>query len=187
MLNWYDQRKQEGRCVTWKCNGIALQGRVRCKNCLRSASSKIQTANIEQTTLAYMAGVVDGEGSIGVYKYSYKSRKRSRKIKAYRLAVTVTNTNLPLLKLFENIFGGSINSRKKILSRKQCYDWHIGHQSGKEFLKQIFPYLFVKKRQAKYAIEAQSLNDSRRSFKETKVVRKKQEKLSKKTQELNHA
>ena len=90
--------------------------------------------------LAYVAGLFDGEGSVGL------SKNRNR----YYPVVEITNTNLEVLREVQARFGGSINSKgignKK--SWKAAYSWRMAWSRAVRFLKAIFPYLRIKRNQA---------------------------------------
>jgi hypothetical protein len=183
-LGWYQQRKKDARCVTWKCKHPSLPGRARCAYCLKDAASKVQRVRVPETMLAYLAGIVDGEGCIAVVRYAYKSRRTGKRIWAYALSVVVVNTHRPLLRLFKKYFLGSIHPRTRYRKRKPCFSWHIAHQAGRAFLIRLLPYLREKRKQAVLAIRCQAMNDRQVTFKRKALLRVRQEKLRIKIKEL---
>lgn len=101
---------------------------------------------ISTIDLSYIAGIIDGEGSI----YINKARN------SYIVHCSVTNTNYELMGLLQAITGignitrGHINTEKS----KKCYKWIIGPESEIDlFLKEVLPYLRLKSHQAELAIE----------------------------------
>jgi len=104
--------------------------------------------NTPQTTLAYIAGFFDGEGSI------YISKGHSQ----YFLCAKLTNTNLPVLKNIERILnlGSTSTSHDKRERSSQLFRTQFFCNEAKQFLESIYPYLIIKKEQAKLAIEFQS-------------------------------
>ena len=108
---------------------------------------------MEQTDLAYIAGIVDGEGYIGI---SADHRKRNPDRPCWRLRVAVTNIDEWLMKYLKFSIGGGIIGLKNSKNSRPCYQWEIKHSKASEFLKLIIPYLHIKKSQAELAIKFQS-------------------------------
>ena len=107
---------------------------------------------MKRTELAYIAGIVDGEGYIGI---SADHRKRNPVRPCWRLRVSVTNNNEWLMQYLKFAFGGSVTMKSG--SRvKPCYDWVLNRGKAAEFLKLILPYLRLKRPQAEIAIKFQS-------------------------------
>jgi hypothetical protein len=90
-----------------------------------------------------LAGIIDGEGTIGIYY--------SKKQNIYRLKIYVVNTNKELITWIQDTFGGYVYSRESNKGWKTRYEWHCKDISD-DILKKVFPYLIVKKQQAKIAI-----------------------------------
>ena len=107
---------------------------------------------MKRTDLAYLAGIVDGEGYIGI---SADHRNRNPDRPCWRLRVVVTNTNEWLMHHLKfSIGGGTIRLRNGNLM--PCYQWSIERGKAAEFLKLILPYLRLKKPQAELAIKFQA-------------------------------
>lgn len=112
--------------------------------------------------LSYLAGIVDGEGHVCICA-SQRTAKRY-KSKSYYLQLRVANTNLILMGFLEK-FDGSINSYwDKNPKHKTLYNWGIGGIHAANLLKEIYPYLLLKKEQAKIALEFQDGFKYFRSF-----------------------
>ena len=89
--------------------------------------------------LAYVAGIMDGEGSIGFAKTRGYATPR----------VLVTNTNISLLQDLAGCFGGNINPlSKRKQGWKKAYSWRITSARAVNFIEKIYPYLRIKDRQA---------------------------------------
>ena len=94
--------------------------------------------------LAWMAGFVDGEGSIMLVK-----RRMRHLTKTWTCRVSVTNTNRNILTVFQKAFGGYITLGKENRERhKDCWTWKVESKMAREFLRAIRPYLRLKTRQA---------------------------------------
>src|SRR2546427_8215430 len=58
---------------------------------------------LTEVEIGYLAGIIDGEGTIGIYK--------GREPYSYRLALIVTNTHRPMLEWLRSRIGGSLTRR----------------------------------------------------------------------------
>ena len=83
---------------------------------------------------AYTAGLLDGDGSIGLYM-------RGTYI---QVQVHITLQDLETLEWVQSIYGGAIQKMPTINA------WHPSDRVG--FLRQILPYLKIKKEQANFFI-----------------------------------
>lgn len=94
--------------------------------------------------LAYLAGLVDGEGSLTISKCG-----------AARL--TVYNTNLELLGWARQHFGGSVHCYQRLSNPnwKPLGRWVLGNVATAELLKKLVPYLIAKREQANLLIQFQ--------------------------------
>jgi len=103
---------------------------------------------MNSSELSYFAGFFDGEGCVGV-------TNRIPPHSALFIRTQVVNTNLEVLEQMKRAFGGSIQIRKAKLNWQQMYTWQCTTQVAYHFLKQILPYLRLKRKQAELAIEFQ--------------------------------
>jgi len=104
-----------------------------------------------KTTLAYMAGILDGEGHFSIIWHKPHDR--------YHGIVGVMNTNLDLLEWIHNVFGGSIYRRITPTDKshwKDRYEWRAGNKTLDFILPPIAPFLIIKKRHAEIMIEFRS-------------------------------
>jgi len=93
----------------------------------------------QETELAYLAGFVDGEGSITIFR----SGKR------YHLRFDIFNTNEDVLRWIQVTFGGCV---RRVTSRcketwKPEFMWYVGQQQASDILSACLPYLKVKRLQ----------------------------------------
>jgi len=105
--------------------------------------------------LIYLAGIIDGEGCLGISKNSTK--KQRQKNPKYQSEVCVVNTNHALMDWLQNKIGGLVNARKNYQEEtwKTAYRWRIKEGQHSTLLKSILPYLIIKKKQAELIIEFQ--------------------------------
>lgn len=100
--------------------------------------------------LAYMAGFVDADGSIGIVTVS--------KIKRCIAKITVTNCNYEVMNIFSDQFGGKIREKNnKNPKWRTCYEWSLTNNKAKSVVEVLLPFLKIKKEQAKLVIELQNL------------------------------
>lgn len=108
--------------------------------------------NLSDTEKAYIAGIIDGEGSLSIGNMRSNVRKRIANFKPV-IRVAVTNPDLPLY-LKEKIGGGITIVEHKTVNLKTQYAWYI---SGKKnivvLLQLLMPYLIIKKKQAQLFLE----------------------------------
>ena len=109
---------------------------------------------IELLDLAYVAGIIDGEGSIMLGKpKGYVTPK-----------VSVCNTYLPLLTNLRVQFGGNISPVSNIgnpLARKARYIWSVDGVRALDFLESVCPLLLEKQDRALLVLEFGQKTDYR--------------------------
>lgn len=103
---------------------------------------------------AYAAGIIDGEGSISI----------SKRGNSYGVSVDVGMKDGRVIDFLYGTFGGNIRVRhheETHFGNSYSYkdfdmiSWYLKCQKAKEFLRRIYPFLRVKKRQAELAIRLQ--------------------------------
>lgn len=107
------------------------------------------------TDLAYMAGLVDGEGCVGVHL-----RKRGDML----TVLNVANTDPNLMSWIQERFGGRIYIHKRHKDKprwKVCLSWRVVNLQARSILKVLIPFLTIKKERAELAIGASSLHGVR--------------------------
>ena len=102
---------------------------------------------------AYAAGIIDGEGSIDIYRVSRKGKNPRY---STRLVVGMTDPWIP--KLLQNHFGGSVYVIKHgdTQNWKDTWFWSIQARKAENTLRLILPYLQIKQRHAELALSFQS-------------------------------
>lgn len=103
----------------------------------------------EKEKLAYLAGLIDGEGSI----YLQKTTNKNGNIR-YDMRFNITNTNQILCKWLQENFGGLVYSRKGCNERcKPRFEWVASRKLFDILSIQILPFLTIKKPQVELAIQ----------------------------------
>ena len=104
----------------------------------------------EAIFLSYLTGIIDGEGTIriGTSKPSNSNRN-----KIYYASISLGMTNKEVIEMFAKRFGLKVRE-ECVVNRKKMYRCGTsGNKVVPIILKQILPYLVVKKEQAKLVIE----------------------------------
>lgn len=97
------------------------------------------------TDVAWAAGIMDGEGCIGVYSGGADA--------GLRLTVQVGNTDLVMITKLHDMFGGYVSTTMKAnKSGKPYYMWRAASGKGDAVLRQLLPYLVTKRQQAEVAL-----------------------------------
>jgi len=105
---------------------------------------------LEPTSLAYAAGIVDGEGCIRINKQGKSGN--------HAIRVQITNTKHVLVSQFQEWFGGNItvNEASRYNPRANTsYVWEVSAKRAADVLSAIGPYLKLKKEQADVALQLQ--------------------------------
>ena len=117
---------------------------------------------MEEVEKAYIAGIIDGEGTVSLIKHHRNETPAP--------LVSVANNKLELLQWIKKRVGGTIiNKRKNKPYHDNSYAWSLRFDSALNFLKLIKKYLILKlpqtelilknykavtKRSGKYTLEA---------------------------------
>ena len=109
------------------------------------------------TQAAYLAGIIDGEGSIYIGCYS---RNPKTGAPHYQTKIEVSNTSEILINWLINTFGGNKTyySPKQTPknSRRAVHRWSIWSDHVAHMCEIMLPYLVIKKREAEIMIEMRS-------------------------------
>jgi len=119
-----------------------------------SFSKMSLASSVHDPTVAYAAGLIDGEGHIGI---------QCSKGKHYYAEITIgmSEKATPLLKAVMGRFGGTIlQGRKKTKKWDGSVKWRIGGEEAYTFLREIYPYLMLKVHQVETVLELQELHHS---------------------------
>lgn len=103
--------------------------------------------NQKQTLLySYLAGIIDGEGTIRIGKGGTTK---------YYAAISVGNVNKEVIDLLTKTFGSKTRIEKiRTPSRQSIYRWGTGgNLSVPKIIKSLLPYLIIKKKQAEIVLK----------------------------------
>lgn len=108
--------------------------------------------DLDAPTLAYFAGVMDGEGCVSIRRT--KARPSVGLSTRYSVSVIVGNTNRELIARLASAFdAGSITYRYATRRKRACYLWALSSGPARAVLEALLPYLVVKKAQAEVVLD----------------------------------
>ena len=109
---------------------------------------------MSKLTAAYLAGLIDGEGSIGFYNTgNHRIKEKSYgPYPSIRLRIGMTDKNI--IEWLKESFGGYFDTRKYPNNSKynDAYCWSIAGEKCEKVLRHIYPYLKIKKRQDRKSV-----------------------------------
>lgn len=101
---------------------------------------------VTEIQLAYIAGILDGEGTCVIGKYARDNREM-----AYRGYMAIANTYLPVLEWIQTRLGGKIALQVKTngpYAGSRCYSLTFSANEIRRVLPRLLPYLVIKRKQA---------------------------------------
>jgi len=107
------------------------------------------TIKLPKDKVGYLAGLIDGEGSITL----------SHHHTWWQIKVRIFNTSPELMNFLKETFGGIVYTQKQlnkaIKATKTYYVWEVkGKRNVKALLEAVIPFLVIKKKQAQEALES---------------------------------
>ena len=106
--------------------------------------------------IRYIAGLFDGDGCIFLNRAmpTEKTIARGEVSPKYQLMCSLANIYKPVVLKFQAKFGGLVVPRNAQNPRQRtAWYWAVTARRSVNFLEKISPYLFIKKEQAKIALD----------------------------------
>lgn len=110
-----------------------------------------------ETEIAYLAGIIDGEGCffIGLFR-----TKATHDLLNYHTYIKISNTDQNLMKWIKEKANSTNNTQHRCtrisLKERDIYNAQIGGQTLDELLPKIYPYLIVKRKQCEVMMRMRS-------------------------------
>ena len=105
---------------------------------------------MENTTAAYVAGLIDGEGCITITWHRNRSKSSGKDNPRFLPYITVTNTKMEIINWLLENFGGSFTTAHRTNGWNDCHTWYLcTRDTVRVFLETIEPYVIIKKPQIK--------------------------------------
>ena len=99
--------------------------------------------------IAYLAGVIDGEGCIQIKRNNFINSIYH----GYSLTIAVKMCCEEIVNSIQENFGGGIGGPYRYTNRRTQYSWQCHGVDAGEILKLVLPHLIEKREQAKLGIE----------------------------------
>lgn len=137
-------------CKKSSLNTLEAYGDVNPYGNQRQALSKELTA--------YLAGLMDGDGNISLARQRYNKKDKSPH---YRIVAVINMTHKETIEWINSIIPGSLycvqhkSNHKESWNRKPIHRWAIWGLQAEWFIRQIIPYMRVRKKQAEVALAFQ--------------------------------
>ena len=128
---------------------------------MKTTVNKVIRGKISKEDLIYIAGLFDGEGHI----FITEDKRPAYKTSLHILRTGITNTNREVIEWVYSLFPATWEMRIRNKNHphwKPCFFWEASSNKALYFIKMIYPYLRIKKEQARLAIEFQEKWQDRR-------------------------
>lgn len=110
------------------------------------------------TLHAYLAGAIDADGFVTVYRKRGPMRKDGHRPIYYVAKVGLSETSPVIPMLLHDTFGGWLGSHQpKNPRHKKWHVWQATNDVAADALRALAPYLLLKRRQAELALEFTAL------------------------------
>lgn len=107
-------------------------------------------AHLTKTEIAYLAGIIDGEGSISISA----SRQKSRRGRVYKLRVRITMVDTETMGWLAEKLGARLyRTEPRGLGRRAFYTLALEGEAAIPLIRRCLRYLITKRRQAELALE----------------------------------
>lgn len=105
--------------------------------------------NLTESEIGYIAGIIDGEGSIAI-AYTFHPGRSKKRCHYLRLYVGITDK--PVIDWLVSKLGGSSGKDIRNHPRRTIYKYYLTGKNAANIIKLIRPLLIVKREQADLAI-----------------------------------
>jgi len=95
---------------------------------------------------AWAAGLIDGEGSIGIYQHTIRPRP------SWALQVTVGMTHRPTIERLHAMFGGYMRGVNRRSPRRRLWFWQVSSATAVRVVRLVRPWLVTKAEEADLAL-----------------------------------
>lgn len=121
--------------------------------------------------LAYLAGVIDSDGYIGIKRSTYAMRvTKDSKQPIYSERICVKQVEPQAVELFHATFGGTLTKAKPNARRgRPLHSWQVTDKKAAAVCAALLPYLRIKAEQARNCL---ALRDAKEASKSERVARK---------------
>lgn len=115
------------------------------------------------TEAAYLAGIIDGEGSISMTRVG-RASATGPAVPYWRLVLAVNSCDRALIEWLIKWGGSTLWDMDRGPNHRPQHRWTVVGNAMRSVLPQAVPYLIIKKDRAKWAIEALAIMGDRKPF-----------------------
>lgn len=121
--------------------------------------------------IAYLAGLVDGEGYVGIKK---THGRKDCVNPQYHERIQIRMVEEKAIKLFKNTFGGNYyrETEHSKYSKKPLYCYQATDKLAAGIIKILIPFLLIKKRQAEFILQLRKSKEDPESYKRGSPARR---------------
>ena len=113
--------------------------------------------------LAYLAGVMDSDGSITIDKNTWRVRTLNQS-PAYQEMLCISQIHPGAVQLAQELFGGSVSTQKpRGIGRQTMIRWQARNKVAVAAVKALIPFLRIKRRQAEIILLLRGIKDRGRN------------------------
>lgn len=116
---------------------------------------------MNKTDLAYIAGVIDSDGTIGIKRNTYSMRVVGDSTQpTYSERVCLKQVEPHAVDLIHKLFGGSRYITKPSVRRgRRLYTWQVTDLKAASFLQAIISFLLIKNKQARNCLKLRAVKN----------------------------
>jgi len=114
--------------------------------------------SVSETDKAYAAGLVDGEGSVGV---CWRLQSKRSKNMTFGVNVRVAMIDPDSIMWLRDHFGGCVDNTNRTRGGNVIFRWTLHCRKAADFLESILPYLKLKKSRSEAAIKLARMSRKR--------------------------
>lgn len=133
-------------------------------------AAAVQAKDHDVATLAYAAGIIDGEGTLYIKRDKRRNQAGEERV-SHHVHIAVKMCDEGVLKWLHETFGGGMAPVKHVPGKRPLFRWEIASDRSFAFLMSIRPYMRVKARQADLALDFENLRGRHGRITPDSVVR----------------
>lgn len=119
-------------------------------------------------TLAYIAGIIDGEGYIGVKRMT--SARQDRRSPGYHARIQIRMVHEGAIKLIADTLGGwYFKEKAHVVKGRPLFCYQASDASAENVIRKVLPYLIVKRDSAEAVLQLRALQADGRNHR-TKIM-----------------
>ena len=105
---------------------------------------------MEDTTLAYLAGIIDADGTIGIKRSTYNIRVTGdAKVPSYQERIAMSQVASDVPQMLKDAFGGRVGLHKGYArNARDGLRWEATNRQAATAIRALLPYLRIKRSQA---------------------------------------